>query len=82
MTHRRIFTTRNGYHGLGPRMLMPGDGICVMLGCVTPLIARASSNKDHYILLGETYIHGVMSGEAIERYQVGRIEVESWIGLC
>lgn len=81
MMHRRIFTTRNGYLGLGTRTLMTGDKICVMLGCATPLIVRASSNKDHYILLGETYIHGIMSGEAIERYQVG-IEVESWIGLC
>lgn len=76
MYHRRLFTTCNGYIGIGSRTLRPGDRICVLLGCVVPLIVRPRGN--HYELIGECYIHGMMNGETFNECASSL----SWISLC
>jgi hypothetical protein len=41
---RSFFTTEEGYIGVGPRTAKPGDRVCVLLGCPSPLLLRASGN--------------------------------------
>lgn len=50
--------------GLAPVGSMPGDAICVVQGCSIPLVMRPKG--DHWILIGESYVHGIMDGEAMD----------------
>jgi hypothetical protein len=54
---------------------MPTDCICVLLGATVPLILRHQEN--HYVLIGEAYVHGFMYGEAIEMMRSGSLEVKT-----
>ncbi|CAH0003221.1 unnamed protein product [Clonostachys byssicola] len=76
---RTLFTTSNGYLGLGPSYMAPGDAVYVISGGCTPFILRerpsgiAPSGNDtpdaklEYSLIGEAYVHGLMYGEVMER---------------
>lgn len=66
MYHRRLFTTVNGYIGIGPRTLFAGDRVCILKGCALPLIIRSRDGKDHVQVVGECYIHGCMDGEIFQ----------------
>ena len=59
---RRFFTTRKGHIGLGPLSMKPGDHVCILNGGRVPFLLR----KDgiHHRFIGESYIHGLMKGEA------------------
>lgn len=50
--------------GLGPIMLEVGDIVCVLLGGNLPFVLRNRDN-DEYCLVGESYVHGLMDGEAV-----------------
>ena len=59
--------------GLGPRGTRLRDRICVLFGCSVPVILRpqidpSSSEVMHYEVVGESYIYGMMDGEAITKY--------------
>jgi hypothetical protein len=41
----------------------PGDLVCLILGCAAPIVLRPVEN--HYKVLGEAYVPGIMYGEAI-----------------
>ncbi|KAH8744628.1 hypothetical protein F5883DRAFT_439740 [Diaporthe sp. PMI_573] len=41
-----------------------GDLICVLYGCDVPVVLRKI--ECHYKFIGESYVHGIMHGEAIE----------------
>jgi hypothetical protein len=60
---RRFFITRNGYIGLAPSAAQEEDFVCVLLRCSVPVVLRRE--MDHYIFVGECYMHGIMDGEAI-----------------
>jgi hypothetical protein len=75
---RLLFITTKGYIGLGPGTMYPGDLVCILFGGITPFILRA--NGDHYALVGEAYVHGLMDGEAIRELQNGRL-IEEWFHL-
>ncbi|KAL9611046.1 MAG: hypothetical protein Q9167_004293 [Letrouitia subvulpina] len=53
--HRRVYLTQNGFIGIGPRMMRPGDEVCVLFGGRAPFVLRRM--QDHHILLGDTYVH-------------------------
>ena len=63
--YRRMIVTQNGYIGLAPCTTEPDDIICIFLGAQTPFILR--QEEDHWILLGECYIHGMMDGRAFDQ---------------
>ena len=63
--YRRFFITKRGYIGLAPFSSRPGDKICILLGGKTPYVIR-SSRKRHFRFIGESYVHGLMYGEAME----------------
>lgn len=75
MSRDRVFATREGHFGVGPRTLCVGDRIFVVQGAKTPLILRplegsfmeASSplGDREYSYVGRCYLHGYMDGEAV-----------------
>lgn len=68
MFHRRLFTTVDGYFGIGPRTLIPGDRICILKGCALPLLVRVGRDHEHFQVIGECYVQGIMDGEVLEQF--------------
>jgi hypothetical protein len=63
---RSFFSTKGGRIGLGPPHTQPGDKICIFYNGHTPFIIRPRiSNSSVNILVGETYVHGIMYGEQL-----------------
>lgn len=58
---RKFAVARLGYYVLGPEALRVGDVICVFSGMKVPLCLRKINES--YLLVGECYVHGIMSGE-------------------
>jgi hypothetical protein len=50
--------------GLGPIDAKPGDKVLILLGCHTPLIVR-QVGENKYQVVGQSYVHGFMNGEAV-----------------
>ncbi|KAH7382002.1 heterokaryon incompatibility protein-domain-containing protein [Cadophora sp. MPI-SDFR-AT-0126] len=74
---RRLMTTSKGFIGLAVNSCMPGDLVCVIYGCSTPVLLRRIG--DHCIFLGEAYLHGIMNGEAIDGLQRGELNEEAFL---
>ena len=74
---RRFFVTKHGRFGLGPPGVLPGDRCAVLFGSRVPFIVRATegSADTSYLLLGETYVHGVMRGEAVRLWRDKEIDL-------
>ncbi|KAN0102572.1 Heterokaryon incompatibility protein (HET) domain containing protein [Hyaloscypha variabilis] len=64
--HSKLFRTTKNYLGLGPQILKAGDVVAVIFGAKVPFILRPDG--DHYLLLGDCYVHGIMKGEAVEEW--------------
>jgi Heterokaryon incompatibility protein (HET) len=62
--NRTVFTTNSGYIGSGHRCLQSGDIVCILYGGAVPFILRPED--DHYLMIGEAYVHGLMDGEAVK----------------
>ncbi|EPE36533.1 hypothetical protein GLAREA_08696 [Glarea lozoyensis ATCC 20868] len=61
---RAFFVTEKGYMGLGPASIQKGDFVYVLAGGQVPFILRKHTNAETYFLMGESYVHGIMDGEA------------------
>ncbi|KAL8846121.1 MAG: hypothetical protein Q9221_008767 [Calogaya cf. arnoldii] len=61
---RTLITTADGRLGLAPKGTIPGDLICVVLGCHSPLVLRSDNNLSHQVV-GACYIDSLMTGEAL-----------------
>lgn len=59
---RRVFTTVDGYIGIGPPLMEEGDVICLLNGVNIPFVIRKYGDGG-YRLVGECYVHGMMFGE-------------------
>lgn len=80
---RCFFVTDQGYYGVGPWIIKPGDHVRVVHGLRVPVALRLSSERDisspgpqtseaesgsqQYLFLGETYMHGAMRGELVDK---------------
>lgn len=64
-----VFTTRNGFVGVAPPMLSPGDAIAIIPNS-TRLMVLHPRGKD-WIFRGFAWVQGLMQGEALEslKYQ-------------
>ncbi|KAH4169655.1 hypothetical protein HBI70_136960 [Parastagonospora nodorum] len=62
---RRVFRTRGGYLGTGPRSLRKGDEVWILHRAGLPFVLRPQLNG-RYRLVGEAFVYGVMHGEALE----------------
>lgn len=65
--NRRLFVTGKGYIGLAPWNAREGDVVAVLLGGKMPYLLRPrGSDCTDYTFVGETYVHGLMEGEAMD----------------
>ncbi|CAN9316228.1 unnamed protein product [Alternaria sp. RS040] len=62
---RRLFKTRRGFMGTGARSLRVGDEVWVLYRGGLPFVLRPLPNG-HYRLVGESFVYGVMHGEALK----------------
>ena len=62
--NQRLFTTDNGYAGLGPVLMQEGDVLCLMYGLRVPCLVRKRS-MGGFEYVGECYVYGLMHGEAL-----------------
>jgi hypothetical protein len=78
---RSLFKTTTGLKGVGPQCLEEGDQIRVLYGATIPFDIR-SDRTGGFLLVGECYVHNIMSGEVIQ--QLGNLRYgveETWIPL-
>jgi hypothetical protein len=83
---RKLFVSKKGYVGLAPLGARVGDMICNLFGGQTPFVLRRAKGADEvredcaasfggsgslYFFVGESYVHGLMDGEAYEEFQQG-----------
>jgi hypothetical protein len=67
MSHR-LFLTRRGYLGLGPKSTAVGDQVYVLGGLRAPFVLRLADFRDgvpQFELVGTAYVHGFMRGEVV-----------------
>ncbi|KAI1753328.1 hypothetical protein F4782DRAFT_90937 [Xylaria castorea] len=57
--------TKGRFVGLVPEATVAGDQICLFHGGNVPFVVRKKGPA--YTLVGECYIHGIMSGQALQR---------------
>jgi hypothetical protein len=50
---------------------MAGDFVCVIFGCSVPVILRKV--RDHFRVVGEAYVHGLMDGQAVKSLAEGEL---------
>lgn len=62
---RCFFVTERGHMGLGPAEMQKGDMVAVLLGGSVPFVLHAE-DEGQFSLVGESYVHGFMHGEALE----------------
>jgi hypothetical protein len=63
---QRPFRTKKGFFGLGTQALCEGDSVWIVSGCRVPLIFRRLGNSSRHRLVGGSYVHGFMNGEALK----------------
>ncbi|KAH8597307.1 heterokaryon incompatibility protein-domain-containing protein [Bisporella sp. PMI_857] len=75
---RAFFLTTHGFYGIGSRVIEQGDVCCVLYGSRVPFIVRPRpiESLGQYRFLGESYVHGIMQGEAVEMCQRGILKEE------
>ena len=64
----------------------PGDKICILFGGRVPFILRETSeqveiggtNHNCHILLGDSYVHGLMQGEAAKMIERQEVSVQNF----
>jgi hypothetical protein len=73
--YRRLARTDNNLLGIVPCSTLPGDSIWIVPGLATPFVFRKVGNSYHEFI-GETYIHGIMHGEAVGELQFEEVKLQ------
>jgi len=79
--NRRFILTDNGYYGLAPQITKQGDVCCIIYGADVPFILRKTEKEHHYKLVGESFILGIMEGQALENMEKWGLKEQDII-LC
>jgi hypothetical protein len=64
-----LVSEHKGWIGLAPTASQVGDFICILYGCTVPVVLRPKKDRDgtlFFQLVGESYVHSIMDGEATE----------------
>ncbi|KAI9772322.1 MAG: hypothetical protein M1840_001071 [Geoglossum simile] len=61
---RNYISTKNGRLGFAPIGTREGDRICIFYGAIAPFVVRFDESRVGQ-LIGDAYVHGIMSGEAM-----------------
>jgi hypothetical protein len=75
---RTMVITECGYIGQAPspKLVNEEDLVCVLLGCPVPIVLRAV--EDHYELVGDIYLDGIMHGEAMRALAEGKVKLQDF----
>lgn len=76
--HRRVFRTQQGFLGLGPDTMKPGDQVVSLFGGHMAFVLRQVSASD-WALVGDCYLHhwDLMSGKLPELVRRRRVNILS-----
>lgn len=55
------------------------DIICILFSATAPYMLPATKNREGCLYIGECYVHGLMSSEAVDDSERGRIQVNGFI---
>lgn len=64
--HRVMFRTERGYLGISTKNIKEGDSIALFQGGKTPFVIRETAEDGKWHIIGDSYIHGIMNGEAFD----------------
>ena len=67
-TCRRFFVTKGGSIGMGPQSLKEGDLVVALFGGQVPYVIRGSEDG-FYQFIGDSYVPGLMEGQAVHRWK-------------
>jgi hypothetical protein len=80
--NRKFFVfSNNNYIGLAPRAAQVGDFLCILYGCTVPVLLRRQEDidgKEYFQVIGESYVHRMMDGEALAIIKATRIGEENF----
>lgn len=63
----RMCITEKGYIGLVASSTLVGDVVAIFPGAAVPFILRILDDKNDKVrMVGESYIHGIMTGEVVK----------------
>ncbi|KAK3312553.1 heterokaryon incompatibility protein-domain-containing protein [Apodospora peruviana] len=86
--HRALFVTEKGYIGLAPWNAKEGDEVAVVRGGRTPFLFRRCvddgevEDSGRFTLIGETYVYGIMGGEALVDRECGEKVPRTTLHVC
>ena len=63
---KRLMTGESGCLGMAPERARKGDLIVVLLGCSVPVVMRRTDYEGKFVFVGECFLEGFMSGQALE----------------
>ncbi|KAI1211256.1 heterokaryon incompatibility protein-domain-containing protein [Annulohypoxylon truncatum] len=66
--HRRFFVTAGSLMGIGPETMERSDIIVILFGGKVPYVVR-ELGEGKYSFIGECYVPGLMTGEAVEQWK-------------
>jgi hypothetical protein len=77
---RKVFRTKKGSCGLGPRIGKPEDLCSVLIGSHLPMLLQKQENQssDKFLLVGECILQGFMNYEAVDLYQAGKLKLQEF----
>ncbi|KAI2638378.1 heterokaryon incompatibility protein-domain-containing protein [Xylaria nigripes] len=76
LNHRLVFLTQQGYLGLGPDIMKPGDQVVALFGGHMAFAMRHVS-LTNWVLIGHCYLHHwmMMTGQLAEHIRKGRLNL-------
>lgn len=74
--NRSFFVTSAGRMGIGPSDTRLDDIVAVLPGSGVPFVIRRREEAGGWLIVGESYVDGLMAGEAIQSWEQGRLQKE------
>jgi hypothetical protein len=75
---RGFAITASGRFSLAPARARVGDVFCLLKGGTVPFVLRRGESEGSWEFLGESYVHGVMSGELLDDASADDVQ-EIWL---
>lgn len=75
--NRSFFVTSAGRMGVGPSDTRLDDVVAVLPGSGVPFVIRSCENGPGWLIVGESYVDGLMGGEAIQSWEQGSLRKET-----